>query len=103
MPARTPAELAEQAIAAAEGREAQPDAAEVAQTAELKAEAEAAGVTVEQLKGAQLSGMSPQDYALWDRAGGVSVTEIDSIEAERVARREAEHRRLVEKVKAKLP
>jgi hypothetical protein len=104
---QTPAELAEAAIAAAEGREPKPDAAEAARLAELTPEAEAAGVTVEQLRGARLAGMSPSEYVAWDRPGGVSITEVGEVEAEaeaeRKARRQAEHERLVAKVKERLP
>lgn len=104
---RTAAELAEEALARVEGHEPEPDAAETAQLAELTAEAEQLGVTVEQLRGSRMAGMDVQDYIAWSRPGGVSLADVAKVEAdaeaERKARRQAEHERLVEKVKAKLP
>lgn len=118
-----PRELAQQAIAAAErnaerniaraagrepeGVEGDPYAAhDAAQRAELEAEAKAQGVTPEQLQGARTHNMAVAEYLAWGKAGGVGLAEVadleTTIERERAARREAEHQRLVARVKARL-
>lgn len=103
---------AELAIAAAEGRAPEPNGTdpfaehEAAQLAELEAEADALGITPEQLRGARQHGMDPAEYAAWGQRGGVTITDVESLEAEaaadREARRQAEHERLVARAKERL-
>lgn len=103
--------IAEEAIAAAEGRTPEAPAdpyaeQEAAQLAEFEAEAESLGITVDQLRGARQHGMSPSEYVAWGQRDGVSIADVDSIEAqaeaEREAQRQTEHERLVARAKARL-